>query len=88
MLEVTCRIELEAKKRDIRGLKQHLENLNSLQKSYDDLLSMTNDELAERQVNELPRKIDKLEATHKIELALKKREIRLLKRHLEDLDNQ
>ncbi|XP_055801885.1 uncharacterized protein LOC129871046 [Solanum dulcamara] len=86
-LKATHRIELEENEREIRGVKRHLEDLDSWWKSREDLFCMTNDELAERQVDELLRKVDKLEETHKIKLEAKEMEIRGLKRHLEKLDN-
>lgn len=84
--EATCRIELEAKETEIRGLRRHLEELDSQWKIQKVLLCMAKDD-AERQVNELLSKVDKLQETHRIELEEKEREIRGLRRNLEELDN-
>ncbi|KAF3680195.1 hypothetical protein FXO38_01871 [Capsicum annuum] len=87
-LEATHRIELEAKEREIEHRKKMLEELDSHSKSQKDLQSMTKDKLADSGVNELLRKIDMLEATHRLELEAKEGEISGLKRQLEEQESQ
>ncbi|KAF3680403.1 hypothetical protein FXO37_03346 [Capsicum annuum] len=82
-LEGTHRVELKAKEREIDQRKKMLQELDIRWKNHKDLVCLMKDRLAEDQVNQLLRKIDKLEAKHRIELEVKEREIRDLKQMLQ-----